>query len=178
MAEDVIKIKNAPHLGVQENKAKESRWLYCPDGKHSDNIEVSFYDDKIVYFKLTPTGIYTKSMCDKDVTVLLYSRTKEKDILTMGRYPNSFSIEVYSWKARNYPNKIKDDEKEEIKSLDRINMTNVETHGNNIIVSGNGNLIRVIEEHKKRICGLNLEDISLQGSVNFYNLIAKHAPRP
>ena len=57
-------------------------------------------------------------------------------------------------------------------------MTNVETHGNNIIVSGNGNLIRVIEEHKKRICGLNLKDISLQGSVNFYNLIAKHAPRP
>jgi len=171
MPKEEIKLENAPHLKVLEVGSGKSaeKELFLHQGKSGDNIKVTYYegDKKIIYFELVPYGASSERQSDIYAATLLYSRTHESHIITMGRYPFSFPIELYSWMIMACPNEISDDVVEEIKTLGSIEMVNAG-------IPRDGNLSPAIREHERRINGLNLEIILLEEAVNLYYLIANN----
>ena len=171
MLKKEINLENAPHLKVLKVGSGKSaeKELFLHQGKSGDNIKVTYYegDKKIIYFELVPYGASSERQSDIYAATLLYSRTHESHIITMGCYPYSFPIKLYSWRIMACQGEISDDGVEEINTLGSIEMVNAG-------IPRDGNLSPAIREHERRINGLNLEIILLEEAVNLYYLIANN----
>ncbi len=145
------------------------RYLACPyELVSNDDITIRFYENnqKIVHFELI-------SRHDKFKRHFLLSKIKENYILTAGGWLFTGPVEVFSWKSKDDPKGIKDHEREEINLLNQIKMIHVSGDKEN----ETGGLENAVDEHIKRLGGLEVDSLTLLQAKETYDAIQNQVPR-
>ena len=144
------------------------RYMVCPYELTEDNLKLQLLreHDNIAHFEvISVPGDFKRQF--------LYTKTRDKHIFTTSGYLFNGPVEVYSWKKRESPDRVKDYEREEIDMLEKVEMYHVRGDKENIT----GGLDDAIKKHLQRINGLDVQNISLEDALKAYNSIRHHVPK-
>lgn len=153
---------------------KGSKFLCCPYELSYDDLEVWFHegDPRIVHFRAVSrdNGFMDGGGFKRH---FLYSRVGQQHLVTASGYLFAGHVEVYSWKARDFPDQIEDREREAISILPRVEMVHVEGDRKN----ETGGLDNAVAEHMGRLNGSQTDPLTLEEGMKLYDAMMDHVPR-
>lgn len=160
IAETPLKIERCMPMRVMGKSDEGISLLRCTYDWHPDD-SLSFQ-----HLNGNPQIVHIQAQSeDEFIRNFLYSQSSQrKHIFTMSGYKDDFPIEVYSWKARKFPHLIELSEKEAIELITDVEMTHVQ------------GLERAVEQHKRKIFGLDLNSVSLEETKRVYEAVLYHIP--
>lgn len=140
---------------------EDGRYLCCPHGlKDNDDLKVAALDGD-------PRIIDCQATCvdggfDRH---FLVSRIGRGHLVTATGYKFTGPVEVYSWKARDFPDRIGEGERPAIETLARVRMVHVEGFDS------------AVAEHRRRINNSRADLLSPEEAVKAYDAMRNYVPR-
>lgn len=149
-------------------------YFACPYEYTYDDIVLSHLneDQRVIHLQ-ADTSPNVNSILAGFKRHFLYSRAAERHVVTASGYLFDGPVELYSWKMRSCPDDVQATELIGIELLKRIELFHVRGDEKNITAG----LENAIAEHRRRISGLRLSDLSLVEGDDFFHAMTAHVPR-
>ncbi|MBN2331020.1 MAG: hypothetical protein JXC85_04330 [Candidatus Aenigmarchaeota archaeon] len=165
-----IEAKKASPLRIRQDDGKY--FFACPRQYTSDDIQAGHLEFDPRIFHLKAVALPDDPLFPGFQRHFLLSTSGNKHVITASGYPFTGHVDVYSWKARAFPNAITADERPGIEMLQQTDMFHVEGDADNVT----GGICEAAAEHMLRIDDLNPVPISVEDGIRFFDILRYHSP--